>query len=65
MLFINWGEESADQKARRTQIEEQMLFEQAIRFAQTSAAQGGVGSSKKDASANSYVEKGYIDNYFE
>jgi hypothetical protein len=67
MSYINWGSESQEQReARRRFEEEQILFEQAIRFAQASAVQaGGVGSSKKDPSTNLYVEDGYIDNYFE
>ena len=67
MSFINWGSESQEQRDSRRRFEEElMLLEQTVRFAQISAAHvGAVGSSKKDASSNNYVENDYIDNYFE
>jgi hypothetical protein len=68
MSFINWGNESADQReARRRYEEEQALFEQAVRFyRKIGSLSGAAGSRKKiDASANKYVENDYIDNYFE
>jgi hypothetical protein len=43
-----------------------MLLEQTVRFIRlTSAQSGAAGGSIVDASANQYVENGYIDNYFE
>ena len=45
MSFINWGDESPEQKElRRRYEEEQMLFEQAVRFARTTGAMAGVGT---------------------
>ena len=56
MSFINWGDESSEQKElRRRYEEEQMLFEQAVRFARTTGAMAGVGSGgikKKDDELN-------------
>ena len=66
MSFINWGGESPEHLAARQRAEFEALYEQAIRL--RLQAQGGVGGSgglKEDASSNSYVESGYIDNYFE
>ena len=45
MSFINWGDETPEQKAARARYEEeQMLFEQAVRFARATGAMAGVGS---------------------
>lgn len=45
MSFINWGSESPEQLAIRKQIEEQALYEQAVRSARARAGQTpGVGS---------------------
>jgi hypothetical protein len=42
MSFINWGEESPDQKKIRREFEEQqMMFEQAVRFSKSSASMSG------------------------
>ncbi|CAB4159471.1 hypothetical protein UFOVP699_207 [uncultured Caudovirales phage] len=43
MSFINWGEESAEQKALRAFFEQQALYEQAVRIKMQS--QGGVGAA--------------------
>jgi hypothetical protein len=46
MTFINWGNESPEQLALRRQIEEQSLYEQAIRMAQARrAGQAPAGAS--------------------
>jgi hypothetical protein len=65
--FINWGSESPEQRDSRHRFEEElMLLEQTVRFIRlTSAQSGAAGGSIVDASANQYVENGYIDNYFE
>ena len=45
MSFINWGEETPEQKAARRYFEEQQaLFEQAVRFSRTTGAMAGVGT---------------------
>ena len=45
MSYINWGDESPEQKAARARYEEeQMLFEQAVRFSRTTGAMAGVGT---------------------
>lgn len=45
MSFINWGDEPPEQKAARARYEEeQMLFEQAVRFSRTTGAMAGVGT---------------------
>jgi hypothetical protein len=41
MSFINWGEETSEQKAIRARLEQDALFEQAVRIKMQS--QGGVG----------------------
>ena len=42
MSFINWGEESPNQKENRRRFEEeQMLFEQAVRMSRTTGSLSG------------------------
>jgi hypothetical protein len=70
MSFINWGSESAEMRAIRARLEQEALYEQAVRMnsARNSAQFGGAGSGGSvqiDPSANNYVENGYIDDYFE
>lgn len=43
MSFINWGNESPEQLRLRKQLEEQMLFEQAMQSAAVAAAAAGSG----------------------
>jgi hypothetical protein len=68
MSFINWGNESSDQRLARQRYEEEMaLFEQAVRFARTVGSLAGAAGTGglQDSSTNQYVENDYIDNYFE
>lgn len=50
MSFINWGEESAEQKALRAFFEQQALYEQAARIKMQS--QGGVGAAAGSGGPN-------------
>lgn len=67
MSYINWGSESPEQLAIRRQLEQQALYEQAVRMSQArnraGNAPGAVGGGSAPA-GNSYVEDGYIDDYF-
>ena len=57
MSFINWGEESPEQKEiRRRFAEEQMLFEQAVRMSRTtgSLSGGAAGASSPGESRPAY-----------
>jgi hypothetical protein len=79
MSFINWGNESAEMRAIRARLEQEALYEQAVRMANArnrgnSSPFGGAGSAGNtsiqpvlpvDPSANNYVENDYIDDYFE
>lgn len=70
MSFINWGDESPEQRAIRARLEQDAIYEQAARIRRVQASQtGGVGGGQLnvaiDPSENLYVENGYIDDYFE
>lgn len=68
MSFINWGNETPEQRARRYRLEDDAIFEQraaAIMAAAATAAGSGKSLAPVDPSLNNYVENGYIDNYFE
>ena len=68
MSFINWGNETPEQRARRYRLEDEAIFEQraaAIMAAAATAAGSGKRLAPVDPSLNNYVENGYIDNYFE
>jgi hypothetical protein len=80
MSFINWGNDSADLRAIRARLEQEALYEQAVRMANArnrgnNSSFGGAGSAgiqpstpvqpPVDPSANNYVENDYIDDYFE
>lgn len=56
MSFINWGEETPEQKATRRYFEEQQaLFEQAVRMSRTTGAMAGAaGSGQTGESLPSY-----------
>lgn len=78
MSFINWGNESEspEQLAIRRRLEEQALYEQAMRVRLSQSGQsGGVGGGRSpipvnpqpvtDPTQNNYVENDYVENYFE
>lgn len=44
MSFINWGEESAEQRAIRARLEQDALYEQAARIARTKMAQSAAAN---------------------
>lgn len=78
MSFINWGNESPEQLAIRRRLEEQALYEQAVRVRLSQSGQsGGVGGGRApssgseplppviDPTQNSFVDIDYVENYFE
>jgi len=68
MAFINWGEESEEQKAIRRKMEDQMIFEQMMSAAAAAAA-AAAGSGGRGISLPKYCggEKAISpqNNYFD
>jgi hypothetical protein len=66
MEFINWGSETQEQLLIRRRLEEAAQLEAYAKWVNrikaTSGAVGGGGVA--DDTINSYVENGYVSNYF-
>jgi hypothetical protein len=65
MSFINWGNETPEQRARRYRLEDDAIFEQRAAAIMAAAATATGSGRLADPSLNSYVETDYIENYFE
>ena len=67
MKFINWGSESPEQLAIRRRLEQETIYEQAVRSVQAKNRAGntpGAVGGGSVSTGNFYVEDGYIDDYF-
>ena len=58
MSFINWGNETPEQRARRYQLEDEAIFEQRAASIMAAAA-AAAGSSRREVPVNYYYNYYY------